>query len=241
MMRISWRHALLLLVLFGSLGGLWMGPAIPQNLHYHDFADQRGWLGIPNFADVMSNVPYLFVGIAGLRLRGRLTTSWGIFFFGVALVSVGSGYYHWAPANATLVWDRMPMTIAFMALFTALVSEFVDPRLEKGMLAPALGIGAASVIYWDFTDDLRWYAWVQFGPLLVLPIMMRLFRSRYTHTGMIWIALGGYGLAKVFEALDWQIFAWTHGAVAGHAMKHLVSAGSCWVILEMVRRRSAKA
>ncbi len=240
-MRISWRHVLLLFVLFGSLGVLLTRAAIPQDLHYHDFADRRGWLGIPNFADVMSNVPYLFVGIAGLRQWRRLTVSWRVFFFGVALVSFGSAYYHWAPSNGTLVWDRMPMTIAFMALFTALVSEFVEPKLEKWMLGPALVIGAASVIYWEFTDDLRWYAWVQFGPLLVIPVMMVLFRSRFTHSELILTALGGYALAKLLEARDREIFTWTHGVVAGHAIKHLVSAGSCWVLLEMVRRRGARA
>src|SRR3974377_2260501 len=41
-------------------------PPIPQPLAYHNFADQRGWLGVPNFGDVASNLPFAIVGVWGL-------------------------------------------------------------------------------------------------------------------------------------------------------------------------------
>lgn len=239
----GWRLAVLVVLLFGSLVGLMLHAPIPQDLHYHEFADRRGFLGIPNFLDVASNVPFLFVGLAGLRfLRQhpeKRSRSWVIFFVGVALVCFGSGYYHWAPSNQTLVWDRLPMTIAFMGLFVALIAESMDARWERRLLGPALLLGAASVIYWQFTDDLRLYAWVQFGPLLVIPVLLALYPGRYTHRWLIFVALGGYLLAKVLEMFDAPIFALTHQLIAGHAPKHLAAAAACSVLLEMVKRRQA--
>jgi hypothetical protein len=41
-------------------------PPIPQIQSYNDFADQHTILGIPNFYDVVSNVPFLIVGVLGL-------------------------------------------------------------------------------------------------------------------------------------------------------------------------------
>jgi hypothetical protein len=236
------RPGLLLLVVIGSLVVLLTRPPIAQDLRYHDFADKRSLGGIPNFADVSSNVPFLFVGAAGLVLCLRkrfagVSASWTIFFSGVTLVGFGSAYYHWQPSNNTLVWDRLPMTIGFMAMFVALLSESIDPRLERFLLVPAIIVGFSSVLYWHFSDDLRFYAWVQFMPLLAIPVLMALYRSRYSHQWLLVVALAFYAMAKVFEACDHQIFALTHGAVAGHALKHLSAAIGCFVILEMLRRR----
>ena len=215
-----------------------------QDPHYHDFADRRICLGVPDFADVASNVPFLSVGLAGLRLclQNRVAgaaATWTVFFAAVALVSFGSAWYHWQPNNDTLVWDRLPMTLGFMAMFVAILSESINERLGRFLLAPALLAGLSSVLYWHFYDDLRFYAWVQFMPLLVLPVVMALFRSRYSHQWLLLGALGCYVLAKVFEACDHETFALTHHAVGGHAVKHLLAAAGCFVILEMLRRRRA--
>ena len=103
-------------------------------------------LGVPNFSDVASNVSFLLVGIAGLTLclRNRfagVAATWTVFFTAVALVSFGSAYYHWRPDNNTLLWDRLPMAIGFMAMFVALLSESIDERLGRLLLAPALIVG----------------------------------------------------------------------------------------------------
>lgn len=237
-----WRHGLVLLIAVGSFVFLLTRPPFGQDPHYHDFADRRSFIGVPNFSDVASNVPFLVVGAAGLWLclRNRVVgaaVSWSVFFAGVALVGVGSAYYHWQPRNDTLVWDRLPMTIGFMAMFAALLSESIDKRLERLLLAPALLVGFSSVIYWHMFDDLRFYAWVQFFPLLTIPVVMILFRSRYSHQTLLLLALGFYILAKGSEAYDREIFAFTGRAVGGHAMKHLLAAACCFVILEMLRRR----
>ena len=237
-----WKLTLLLLIVLGSLAALLTRPPIGQDPHYHDFADARSFLGVPNFFDVASNVPFFLVGLAGLW-RGRrrrlcgATAAWTIFVAGVALVSAGSAYYHWHPRNDTLVWDRLPMTVGFMALFVALLSESLHEKLGRLLLVPALLVGVSSVLYWQRFDDLRFYVWVQALPLLTIPVLMALFRSRYSHQSFLLLALGCYFLAKVFETYDREIFALTHGAVGGHALKHLLAACGCFAILEMLRRR----
>ena len=241
----SWRHGILLLLALVPLVVLSIVHPIAQDPHYHDFADRRAWLGIPNFADVVSNLPFLFVGLAGLYQgwKGRLTgysTVWACFFAGVTLVSAGSAYYHWNPDNSTLVWDRLPMTIGFMAMFTALLGEFVDARLPRQCLLPALAVGIASVIYWQMFDDLRFYAWVQFTPLLIIPAMLALFSNHYTRQSLLLIALSFYLMAKVLEAGDRLIFQFTGHIIAGHAIKHLLAGGGCFCILEMLRRRKVR-
>jgi len=84
-----------------------------QDPDYHRFADQRGFLGIPNFLNVTSNIAFLLVGIAGVAFVARRPPShraaWLTFWMGVSVISVGSGYYHVNPDNRSLVWDRLPI------------------------------------------------------------------------------------------------------------------------------------
>lgn len=239
-----WRPGLLLLMVIGSLVFLATRAPFGQDPRYHYFADDRAFLGIPNFLDVASNVPFLLVGLAGLgrSLRGRFagaSVTWAVFFAGVTLVTAGSAYYHWRPSNATLVWDRLPMTIGFMAMFVALLGESLGAKLERVLLPPALLVGFSSVVYWHVTDDLRFYAWVQLLPLITIPAVMALFRSRYSHQALLLVALACYFLAKATEAYDREIFALTNRTIGGHAVKHLLAGAGGFAILVMLGRRSA--
>ena len=150
-----WRHYLVFLIAVASILILLCLPPIHQDARYHAFADSRRFVGVPNFADVVSNAPFLIVGLAGIMLgaRGRLTgysICWFTFFLGVSMISVGSGYYHWYPNNDSLVWDRLPMTVGFIGLFMAVLSESVYPKLGNILLLPSLILGAGSVIYWHW-------------------------------------------------------------------------------------------
>ena len=110
-----WRYGVLTLVVFGSLVWILNLDPLPQDTNYHLFADNRTLMAIPNFLDVASNLPFLIVGVLGLRYLRREESGdhglpWSAFFLGVSLVSIGSAYYHWNPTNQSLVWDRLPMT-----------------------------------------------------------------------------------------------------------------------------------
>jgi D-alanyl-lipoteichoic acid acyltransferase DltB (MBOAT superfamily) len=219
---------------------------IDQSQAYHDFADQRVLLGMPNVLDVASNLAFLIVGAYGIALclgerRPRAVASWTTLFIGTALVSLGSAYYHWAPSDATLVWDRLPMTLGFMALFVALLAEHVGERLERALLAPALVAGVASVVWWRWTGDLRFYLWVQFAPLLCIPLVLLLFSERYSHRRYLAYGLGLYVLAKLAEFTDRGVFELTGHVVSGHTLKHLLAAGAIFCVLLMLRRRTPVA
>lgn len=241
-----WRELLIAAVALITLLALtWLAP-VPQDPAYHRFADVATRWRIPNFANVMSNALFLVFGVMGLawvrrhRVAGAVT-AWTVFFFGVTLVALGSGYYHVSPNSTTLVWDRLPMTIAFMALFVALLSEHIDARLERWGLLPALIIGASSVAWWHFSDDLRFYAWVQFVPLLIIPLVLALFPARFTHRGYLLYGLAAYILAKVAEFYDRDLFAATAQTLSGHSLKHLVAACAALAVYAMLRRRTAVA
>lgn len=215
-----------------------IGP-IEQNPTYHNFSDTLKLFGVPNFWNVISNLPFMLVGILGLyKLRSGdiVKSQFIIFFIGIALVAVGSAYYHWNPNNETLVWDRLPMTIGFMALFSALISEFINHKLGKLILVPALIIGFMSVIYWVIMKDLSFYLVVQFFPMLSIPVILIFFRSKDNLTAGYWLLLLAYVVAKVFEKYDHE----THdflGFVSGHSLKHIFAAlGIYMLILKRIDR-----
>lgn len=230
-------------------------PPLAQDPSYHRFADARTMLGIPNAANVLSNLPFALVGMAGLvhllRPAAADPTSrfvdrrerrcWAVAFAGLGLTAVGSGYYHWAPDSARLVWDRLPMTLAFMGLLAAVVAERASPRLGIALLGPLVAVGLASVIHWDVTEragqgDLRAYGAVQFYPFVVIPLLVLTCPSRYTRGGDYLVAVVIYGMAKVFEAGERPLFA-LGGILGGHALKHLAAALAGYWLLRMLRRR----
>jgi MHS family proline/betaine transporter-like MFS transporter len=238
--------ATLALVMLALLAGIMVYGPIAQDPAYHKFADTRRFFGVPNFLNVASNLPFLLIGILGVvrctgRLRPPLAASWTAFFIGAALVCFGSAYYHWAPTDATLLWDRLPMTLAFMGMLIAVVAEHIGERLERVTLAAALAVGLFSVLWWHWTGDLRFYVWVQFAPLLCIPLVLAMFPARYTHRRFLLGGLGLYALAKLTEIADQDIFALTAHAVSGHTLKHLLAAGGLMVVLSMLSRRAPLA
>ncbi len=239
-----WRADALAVLLLALFAGVMALEPIAQSAAYHDFADRRLLLGVPNLLDVASNIAFVIVGALGIALcagqcRPPPAASWMVFFIGTALTGFGSAYYHWAPNDDALVWDRLPMALAFMALLVALVVEHVGEGLERFLLAPALAVGVTSVLWWWWSGDLRPYLWVQFAPLLCIPFVLAMFPARYTHRRFILYAIGLYALAKAAEIEDKDIFTLTAHFVSGHTLKHLLAAGAIFALLVMLRRREA--
>lgn len=214
--REAWQAALfcfpiLLVAIFEVLR-----IGIQQDQLYHAFADHRTLLGIPNFWNVVSNLPFAMVGLMGLRAFRDLPSR--LLFLGVCLVAFGSAYYHLAPDDARLVWDRLPMTVAFMALLAIVI------RVRTWGLIALIAYGIASVAWWKFTGDLLPYGVAQFGPMLVIVVLMFTGRTRG-----LWLAVLCYALAKVAELEDAWIYA--HSGFGGHAIKHLLAAAATYAIL----------
>jgi hypothetical protein len=244
------RHIVFLIAIAAMAAAAVLSPPIPQDPLYHLFADRRTVLGIPNAWNVLSNlaigiasllgVSALFAGKAALASGPRtLRWTYAALFIGTLLTSVGSMYYHLAPDNARLVWDRLPLTIVFMALFIAVFADRVSIRAASMLLVPLLAFGAGSVLYWQATEtdgagDLRWYALVQFGTLPAIVLLLLLYPSRQLGTRHIVTAIVAYSIAKGCELADAPIFALGH-LVSGHTLKHLVAGLGVACFVAMIR------
>lgn len=242
------KYTILSLITLTSLISVFMYKRIGQNPIYHHFADCRSWLEIPNFANVISNLSFIFVGAIGLFVVSRSNTFkvikliYSVLFLGVFLVGLGSAYYHCYPNNDRLVWDRIPMTIVFMALLAATISELINIKLGFLLLFPLLILGIGSVYYWHYSEiigvgDLRLYAWVQFYPVIALPVIIFLYHDPKQQPALKafgWIVIW-YIVAKICEQLDTPIYRVI--GISGHTFKHLASAVSTWYFIVLFHKK----
>jgi hypothetical protein len=218
---------------------------------------------------VLSNVPFALVGLLGLAFlfRGperaslartdpepragahtafvsyRERPAYVLFFTGVFLTAFGSAYYHLAPSTPHLFWDRLPMALAFMSLFAAVIAERIDVYWSRILLLPLVALGVASVVLWRLSEDngagdLRLYVFVQGFPMLALPLMMILFRARYTRSWELLVVVLLYGAAKALEHFDAQVWEALGRVASGHSLKHLAAAAATYAVLDMLRHRS---
>lgn len=246
-----WKTAVLIATSIAALAAVMLMHPIAQDSRYHLFADGRTYLGIPNFWNVVTNLPFLIVGVSGLwelragKLHGGLGAAipiYRVFFWGISFVALGSAYYHWAPSNASLVWDRLPMTLAFMAFFCAVLAEYVSVSAGRRLLPVLLLAGLASVVSWYLGDrhgagDLRWYALVQFLPMALLPLILLMYHARLKPASYLWAVLGAYALSKLAEFLDVPILHASSGLISGHSIKHLLAGLGTYAYLLALRQR----
>ena len=206
---------------------------IPQDASYHFFADTEELVGVSNFWNVMSNVPFVAVGVFALWRLPRLVereclAAYIVLSIGITLVGFGSAYYHYAPSNETLLWDRLPMTVAFMALFSMLLGERVINTHKSMLLWFLVSCGIAAAFYWSWTEangsgDLRPYAVVQFLPIILMPLIIALFSKKYLSNYLLLSAFAWYLVAKALEQHDHQIQS-VLAIIGGHPLKHIAAA-----------------
>jgi hypothetical protein len=226
---------------------------IEQAPSYHHFADDRVFLGIANAADTLSNAGFVAAGLLGLWFLWREASAprprrfvvpeemraWWILFVAVVITGFGSAWYHLAPDDARLVWDRLPMSLAFTALVSIAISERIRLTLGLRLLPLLLATGIGSVVWWAVTGNLLPYVLLQFGCLGVVFAIVMTRRSRYTHGSHVAWVLVLYAAAKAAERLDIPIYAWA-GIVSGHTLKHLLAAAGVLWLLRMLALRSPR-
>lgn len=233
-----------------------MLPPVSQSIGYHQFADQRSFINIPNFYNIISNLAILLSGTAGLLFLFRSyqssaqkvffskTEYWPylILFLSVVATAFGSIFYHWAPDNDNLLWDRLPMAIGVTALVAATLVERISPTLGLWSLPFLTAMGILSVLYWYWTEqqgagNLNFYIVTQFYSILLIVLLSMCYPSRYTHAKEIYQVIALYAVAKLAEMLDMQVYNLVGHFISGHTMKHLLAALAVYRIVWMLQKR----
>ena len=221
----------------------------PQD--YHAFADTARLGTVPNALNVLSNTAFLAVGLWGFLvvLSPRSADAfdepwrrrpWALFFAAVAVTALGSAYYHWRPADATLFWDRLPMTVAFTALVTAVLAERVDARVGRWLFLPLVAAGLAAILAWRIHGDLRPYIALQASSILVVLVSTLFFASRPGEGRWMAGLLAGYAAALLLEAFDHEVKGLL-GFTGGHPLKHFAAAAGTACVVIMLKRRQCRA
>ena len=235
-------------IALAAIAMLAYGP-IRQPDAYHAFADARTFLGLANAGDVLSNVGFALAGLWGLWTfrtavaRRALGASWpgyATFLVGLLITAAGSSYYHLAPDDARLVWDRLPIALACAGL---LAGTYADTHIRPYSLRLTAGLalfGVASVGWWAATADLRPYLLLQGAPLVLIPLWQARGLTPFTERAAFGFAILLYVAAKIAEVGDHAIYEML-GAMSGHTIKHLLAsiAGAVIVGSLVMRARGA--
>jgi hypothetical protein len=209
---------------------------IPQLAGYHAFADQRTWLHLPNAGDVLSNAGFALAGIWGLsRVWGwhqrtpdsQARVAYVLFLLALVMTAAGSAFYHLAPDDGRLVWDRLPIALGCATLLAAVRTESRDGGNPWLTLGPPLACAVVSVWWWQWTnarghDDLRPYLLLQGLPLLLVPLWHWEAEAPPARRRAFGLAIGLYVVAKLFELHDRDVFT-ALGIMSGHTIKHLLA------------------
>lgn len=251
---VRWRATLLIAVTVVFAAAAILISAAPQPLSYHAFADSRTIWAIPNFFNVFSNALFLVGGAMGILfiarrqavfIDAREQLPYVVFFLGALLTAFGSSWYHLAPDNARLVWDRLPMTLGFSGLVSAALVERASPEIGLRALWPLLGLGIASVLYWSAGEragegNVIPYAVYQGWSIVIIVLLIAAFPARrHTHGALLAWAAAAYGLAKVCETFDVAIYRSSGQTVSGHTVKHILAASAVVAIAMQLRRRES--
>ncbi|TCJ18573.1 alkaline phytoceramidase [Parasulfuritortus cantonensis] len=243
-------HRLPMLITATAVIGMAAYGPIAQLPDYHRFADQSSWLGIGHAADVLSNVGFAAVALWGggvlYARRGHAAYAagrhgWALFLVGLLLTAAGSTYYHLAPDDFRLVWDRLPIALACAGLLAAVRAE-TRPGGRSGAAAAGLGLFAvAAVAWWYFSGlhgvgDLRPYLLLQALPMFLIPLWQAGYGRERGERLRFGLALLCYVLAKLAELADHALLDLT-GCLSGHTLKHILATlAAALLVAALVRR-----
>ena len=245
----KWTPRLYFLSLLAlGISGLYYGR-YEQEQNYHQFADNRMFLGIPNGIDVMSNLAIVFPGIAGIAFvheRQKNKYQWAdsfeptilyCLFFGMILTFFGSVWFHLDPSNSTLVWDRLGMVIIMACYCSLIIFDRFDSNLAGNIHFPLIIIGFSSVLVWQYFDDLRFYFLFKVQVFFLVLILLKYGNKSYDRAKDYLLSLALFGLATVFEFTDEIVFD-TLVIISGHSLKHIFAGVGLWWIMAMTRDRT---
>ena len=221
-------------------------PEYAQTAHYHAFADQRSLAGLPHAADVLSNLGFVVMGVLGLRalwqadicrVNGTARAMCALFFAGLLCTSLGSSFYHWAPQDASLVWDRLGMSVAFAGLLGLAVQTRLDDTSASVAALIMLVAAPLGVAVWAQTGNVLPWALVQGGGMLAVVWLTFLEPRRHALPVELGWVIGLYVVAKLLEMSDVDVFDVTGHMISGHSLKHWVAAAAALPVIRALHKR----
>lgn len=236
------NSGIILLITLSFLYFLFFIKPMPQDLSYHQFADQINHFAINHFHNVISNLCFIIIGLYGLKItldNKEISLSWYLFIISIILVGPGSAYYHFNPNNETLFWDRLPMTLGFISLSSYVLIEIFKIKKEFLFISITFLIGMICLMYWVKFDDLRFYLWVQLTPIVLLLYIALFYQTERLKKKYLFCAVVLYVLAKMTEKYDATIFEKLH--YSGHSLKHLLAGLGVYSLILMYKKRSSKS
>ena len=204
---------------------------IKQHESYRDFADKRKICCLPNCNDVVSNFPFLMVGLYYILYvkTSMLLNIYYLICTGLILTSFGSAYYHLNPNSQTLFYDRLPMTL----VMAGIISLQLDDYFGVDYYYTVLILSTSTCFYWKYSENLLPYLICQAFPILLYSFFSPVYN--FTHQEYYTYSVFLYTLAKITELLDKKIYK--HFICSGHTLKHAIAAISIMCILEMLNNR----
>lgn len=222
-----------------------IGPHVGEPAAYQQFVDGRAWLGVPQAADVLSNLAFLMAGLAGAWSLRRVPAGAlgnmeramaALFFAGLTITAACSAWYHLHPDGARLMIDRTGMGIAFAGLLGFAAATHVSERAGASV-GLGLLLAAPAAIQAAAGGELLPWALLQFGGLAAL-CLAAWCRPLPLAPRVNWLAVVAiYAAAKFAEVNDAAVFEWTSHLLSGHTLKHLVAAFAAWPVIAALHAR----
>ena len=241
-----------LLVIAGVGMFIW-GP-LPIDHGAHGYADSRSWLGVPNAANVLVNLPIFWLAVWGwcVTRTGHwphaLRLPWQSFHLAVMAAALSAAMYHASPSNMTLAATRTCMAAAFALLALGMLAERVDPRFGAGEICASVvalvmlaGVAAASTARHEGVIDLRVLQLVETTPILLLLAGVLRMPGSHTQAQGWMITLALYAASRLFDLADSALLRVT-GWISGHTLMH-VSLGLVvgWMVYRAAVTRGGEA
>ena len=183
---------------------------IPLPQEYHNFADKRIFLGIPNTMDVISNIAILIPALYLLTFKKRTIKS-NLLIIHLILLALASSYYHINPSNQTLFWDILMIATTYIIVL----------------------IMFSNTNYWKYSDDLRLYLIILIGVLLYL--ILKYYKNKNLRNYLYIIVIMNI-LFRFTEHNDHEIYEFTNDQISGHTLKHIIAGIGIFYVIQLLQK-----